>query len=212
MSKANPSTEAFLRCLDNARAEDIPFRHWLLSDVIAADACEEILSLPVSVPLIDDFPGTREGNNKTRFYFNAESCERFPVCREVVDCLTDPKTIAKINEVCGVDLSGSHLRIEYAQDTDGFWLEPHKDISVKLFTMTVYLSKEPEMAGLGTDLFDENQNRVASSPFGPNLGMIFIPGTDTWHGFVKRPIAGIRRSLIVNYVTDEWRERWELAS
>lgn len=35
--------------------------------------------------------------------------------------------------------------------------------------------------------------------------------TDTWHGFGKRPIGGIRRSIIVNYVKDEWRSRHELA-
>ena len=41
--------------------------------------------------------------------------------------------------------------------------------------------------------------------------MIFIPGDDTWHGFIKRPIKGVRRSLIVNYVTGAWRDRYELA-
>jgi hypothetical protein len=38
-----------------------------------------------------------------------------------------------------------------------------------------------------------------------------VPGADTWHGFRRRPIAGIRRSLIVNYVKSEWRSRHELA-
>ena len=34
---------------------------------------------------------------------------------------------------------------------------------------------------------------------------------DTWHGFLPRQIDGVRRSLIVNYVTSEWRNRHELA-
>ena len=38
-----------------------------------------------------------------------------------------------------------------------------------------------------------------------------MPASDTWHGFHKRPIAGVRRSLIVNYVKPEWRSRHELA-
>ncbi len=41
--------------------------------------------------------------------------------------------------------------------------------------------------------------------------MIFVPGSDTWHGFEKRPIAGVRRSVILNYVTDEWRAREQLS-
>ena len=41
--------------------------------------------------------------------------------------------------------------------------------------------------------------------------MIFIPAHDTWHGFEPRPMNGIRRALIVNYVTNEWRNRHALA-
>jgi hypothetical protein len=41
--------------------------------------------------------------------------------------------------------------------------------------------------------------------------LIFIPANNTWQGFHKRPIQGIRRSLIVNYVGAEWRARHELA-
>ena len=52
---------------------------------------------------------------------------------------------------------------------------------------------------------------MKTAPFEPNHGLIFIPGADTWHGFLKRPIRGVRRSLIVNYVGHDWRERWQLA-
>jgi len=52
---------------------------------------------------------------------------------------------------------------------------------------------------------------VATAPYRRNAGLIFIPGSDTWHGFHRRPIVGVRRSLIVNYVKPEWRSRHELA-
>ncbi len=42
-------------------------------------------------------------------------------------------------------------------------------------------------------------------------GYYYIPGTDTWHGFTKRPIAGVRKSIIINYVSPEWRDTYELA-
>ena len=44
------------------------------------------------------------------------------------------------------------MRLEYAQDTDGFWLEPHTDLGVKLFTMLIYLPDSGEQNDLGTDI------------------------------------------------------------
>ena len=52
---------------------------------------------------------------------------------------------------------------------------------------------------------------VARAPCGFNVGMIFIPGENTWHSFQERPLDGVRRSLMVNYVKDEWRSTNELA-
>ncbi|MCK5444509.1 MAG: 2OG-Fe(II) oxygenase, partial [Rhodospirillaceae bacterium] len=48
------------------------------------------------------------------------------------------------------------------------------------------------------------------SPYKSDHALIFVPSPDTWHGYEKRPMAGIRKNLIVNYVTDEWRARHEL--
>ncbi len=207
----NANTETFLDCLAQVRVETQPYRHWLLSDILTEAACEQIRELPIAAPEISDYAGTRESNNDSRGYFNQEACARFGVCAEVVETFKDSRVIAALEKTCGVDLSRGQLRIEYTQDRDGFWLEPHTDISVKLFTMLIYLSKEPELADAGTDIFDRDLNHVGCAPFAPNHGLIFIPGGDTWHGFVKRPIHGIRRALIVNYVTDDWRARWQLA-
>ena len=207
----NWNTEAFLDCLDKAQAETEPYRHWLLSDVLTEDTCAGVLELAIEPPEIAEYGGTRESNNDTRSYFNPAACARLAACREVVGTFKDARSIAKIEETCDIDLSQGQLRIEYTQDSDGFWLEPHRDISVKLFTMLIYLSKEPELADAGTDVFDQDLNYVKTAPFKPNHGLIFIPGSDTWHGFLKRPIHGVRRSLIVNYVSHDWRERWQLA-
>ena len=119
--------------------------------------------------------------------------------------------MSKIERLCDIDISKGHLRIEYTQDVDGFWLEPHTDIGEKLFTMLVYLSSDSEPDDAGTDIFDSDHNWVGRAPFKQDNGLIFIPGSDTWHGFVKRPLAAVRRSIIVNFVTDNWRERWQLA-
>ena len=37
-----------------------------------------------------------------------------------------------------------------------------------------------------------------------------IAGPNTWHGFDKRPIKGVRRLMEINYVRD-WRDSEQLA-
>ncbi len=204
--------EHFLRCLERSEERTAPYRHWLIADALPGEVRDGVLALPIAPPSIRDFSGRRESNNATRTYFNPETCARFPVCREIVRTFLDRRTIGALEARCGIDLAGAHLRIEYTQDTDGFWLEPHTDISVKLFTMLIYLSREPEAADWGTDIYDNDRNWVGRVPFRSNHGLIFIPADDTWHGVEKRPIKGVRRSLIVNYVTDAWRDRYELAA
>ena len=41
--------------------------------------------------------------------------------------------------------------------------------------------------------------------------MIFVPADNTFHGFEKRQIQGVRTSLIINYVTNDWRAREQLS-
>ena len=117
----------------------------------------------------------------------------------------------EIQRLFGARLAGSYLRIELAQDVDGFWLEPHTDIGVKTFTFLLYLSSDPEHAHLGTDIYDSNKQWVGRSPFASDAGMIFVPSTITYHGFEPRKIEGVRKSLVINYVTNNWRAREQLA-
>ena len=76
--------------------------------------------------------------------------------------------------------------------------------------MLIYLSKGANCSHWGTDVLDESRTVVARAPYAFNEGLIFIPGSNTWHGFEKRPIDGVRKSIIVNYVGPEWRARQEL--
>ena len=41
--------------------------------------------------------------------------------------------------------------------------------------------------------------------------MVFVPSNITYHGIEPRKIDGVRKSVIVNYVTNEWRAREQLA-
>lgn len=210
-STANAIGTRFALALDTADVRDVPYRHWLMEDVLPDPVARSITALPFGPPAIGDTLGRRETHNSTRVFFNPELRASFPVAEGMVEAFQDPTTIRRLNRICGLDLTGSSLRIEYCQDVEGFWLEPHTDISVKKFTMLVYLSTEPDAESWGTDVYDADCNLVGRSSGAFNHGLIFIPAEDTWHGFARRPIVGVRRSIIINYVGAEWRARAELA-
>jgi hypothetical protein len=209
----NTVAQTFLTCLRTADHLTSPFDYWLLKNPLPEGYCEAIASLPFAPPQDSNFNGRRETNNSTRVYFTPENQAKFVTCRRVAEGFKDASVIMAIEDVTGTDLSGTRLRIEYCQDTSGFWLEPHTDIAVKKFTMLVYLSDELDLATAGTDIHEgpPEYKYVGSAPYGKNLGVIFIPGKNSWHGVGHHPFEGIRKSIIINYVTPEWSDTWELA-
>ncbi len=212
--EANPVANAFLACLARSKHMTSPYDCWLLEGALPEEDAAAIAALPFAAPEGAIFNGRRETNNATRVYFNKENQDRFEVCRRVVAGFQDARVRRAIEQATGADLSDGHLRIEYCQDTDGFWLEPHTDIFVKKFTMLVYLSDDPRLKAAGTDVHEgpPDHKYVCSAPYAKNLGLIFIPGPNTWHAVGKRPLNGaIRKSIIINYVTLDWRDKYELA-
>lgn len=212
--QSNPDvTRSLLACLENAQHETWPFDYWLLQNALPVEDVDAISGLPFAPPEGADFDGRRETNNATRVYFTPENQKRFEVCRRIVRGFNDPRVRAAIAYTTGADLYDAHLRIEYCQDTEGFWLEPHTDILVKKFTMLVYLSDDPDLATAGTDIHEgpPDFTCVTSAPYAKNRGVIFIPGDNTWHGVGKRSLKGLRKSIIVNYVTSAWHNSWELS-
>ena len=212
---AQSSAEDVIRCFEEAVAKgersDEPYRHWVVRNCLPDDTVEDIITLPFEAPSLDGVSGKRELHNNTRKYFDMENRGQFPVCEAVSQAFQDERVTRLIETAFGTELAGTYLRIEFAQDIDGFWLEPHTDLGVKVFTMLLYLSKDPNHRDLGTDIYDGEKRHVGRSPFISNAAMIFIPSNNTYHGFEKRPIKGVRTSLIINYVTNEWRAREQLA-
>jgi hypothetical protein len=199
--------DSFETAAENAR----PYRYWLLSDCLPTAMVDEITTLPFPPPALGGISGKREVHNATRKYFDIENRARFPVVEAFAAAFQSPTVTSRIERRFGTRLAGTYLRLEYAQDTDGFWLEPHTDLGVKVFTMLLYLSTDASHRDLGTDIYDADKRHVGRSPFAPNGAMVFVPSTDTYHGFEPRPIAGVRKSIIINYVTNEWRAREQLS-
>jgi hypothetical protein len=210
-SSAEDVVKTFLQSVDSGKRSEQPYRHWSLKGCLPSDSVEDIVGLPFEAPSLDGVSGKRELHNNTRKYFDVENRELFPVCEAVAQAFQDKGVTSHIEKSFGTDLKGTYLRIEFAQDIDGFWLEPHTDLGVKVFTMLLYLSKDESHQDLGTDIYDGEKRHFGRSPFAPNAAMVFIPGNNTYHGFEKRLIKGVRTSLIINYVTSEWRAREQLS-
>lgn len=211
ISTPDTIADAVIASFSAAEIGEYPYRHYIMADAFPGDAVSDIQALPFDAPGLDGTSGKRELHNATRVYFDAENSAKHPVCAAVCKAYQSRKVIDFLEENLDIDLSGTYLRIEFAQDVDGFWLEPHSDLGVKLYTQLVYISDEPGHEDLGTDIFDANKAHVTRSPFAPGGAMVFVPGPDTFHGFKKRPIPGVRKSVIINYVTDQWRAREQLA-
>jgi hypothetical protein len=203
--------DAFATSIANRKAYDAPYRHFLIENCFPKDVLDELADLPFAAPVLDGVSGKRELHNDQRSYFDAGGMVRFPVMRAVAEALQSHRIVRLIHDTFGAPIDDTFLRLEYAQDIDGFWLEPHTDLGVKKFTCLIYLSEGPGHETLGTDIYSRRDSHFGRSPFTRGGAMIFVPGDNTWHGFEKRPIEGVRRSVILNYVTHDWRAREQLS-
>ena len=210
-ASASETVRSLLNSFGRAQERRHPYPHWFVSDCLPNFIVDEILDLPFAAADLGGVSGKRELHNPKRHYFDAANRANFSCVATVAAAFQHRMVTSTIDRMFGGELAGSYLRIEFAQDVDGFWLEPHTDIGVKTFTFLLYLSNDPTHAGLGTDIYDDNKQWVARSPFASDAGMIFVPSAITYHGFERRKISGVRKSLVINYVTNEWRAREQLA-
>lgn len=203
--------ESFTGALDGAERFEEPYRHWILMGLLPEDILADLRDLDFPVPDLDGVSGKRELHNDQRYYVDQANMARFPSMAALGAAFQAPRMIRAVEDFFAADIEGTYLRIEYAQDVTGFWLEPHTDLGVKRLTVLLYISDGPGHEELGTDVFAADKSWTKRTPFAPNVAMAFVPSTNTYHGFQAREIPGVRKSLILNYVTTDWRDREQLA-
>jgi hypothetical protein len=196
--------------LDQSEIKEDPYRHYILKDLFDSDLVEDLLALPFEPHQLDYRAGTREEFNSVRHYITPQIIEQHGAAQRISDAFLAPSLIQKLEAMGGIVLKDSLLRIEYAIDSDKFWLKPHTDLGVKLVTLLIYLSKDENAASWGTDIYQDADHFHSTVPYQSNTALLFFPTDKTWHGFEPRSINGVRKSLIVNFVTQEWRNRQEL--
>lgn len=197
--------------LARAQCDDKPYRHWNLAAVLPESLAVGVLLLPIAPPAIGDNHGVRDLDNGKRTFFTPRLRERFPACARFAEAMQRPEIARRFVQICGIQVNGGFLRMEYIQDTDGAWLEPHRDIPEKLFSMVIYFCTGPEAKDWGTDIYDDHKRWIGRTSAAFNSAVIFVPGPNTWHGFEPRPIVGVRRLMEINYVRPTWRDRDQLA-
>lgn len=210
VSTDNCSVQKLVNSLDHATLKDVPYDHYLLSDLCSPQLVDDLIKIPFDPIDLQYTCGSREEFNPVRRYLDPEIIGSYPAAKEFSSLFLSPEVISAIERIGNVCLKGSLLRIEYAIDTNQFWLKPHSDLGVKLVTILMYLSKDADAQGWGTDVFYDEEKYHSTVPYKTNTALMFYPSDKTWHGFNRRNISGIRKTLIINYVTPEWRNRQEL--
>ena len=211
MIEAEPIIKGLCTAFAASQADADPYRHWLVNAVFPAAVADDLACLALPTVELAGVSGKRELHNDQRHYFNAPTNARLPICATIAEAFQSATVAQAIERHTGAKLAGSSLRLEYAQDTDGFWLEPHTDLGVKTFTMLIYLDGGEGQTDLGTDIYRDRETWAKRTPFTPNTALVFVPSDTTWHGLARRPIQGVRRSVIMNYVTQAWIDRSQLA-
>ncbi len=201
----------FLHSLRTCERSDKPYRTWKLKEVFPIELCTGILTLPICPAFLGDTDGTRGSYNDQRTFITPKLREGFQACQALAEALQRPAVARQLAETCEIAVEGGYVRVEYIQDIDGAWLEPHRDIPEKLFSMVIYLFHGPDSAEWGTDIYDADRQWIGRSSGEFNSATIFIAGPATWHGFEKRKIVGVRRLMEINYVRPTWRRREQLA-
>lgn len=214
MSDISESAGAIANATKNALAAveqfESPYRHWILSDLAPPAVLDDLAAIEFTAPDLDGVSGKRELHNDQRHYFDRANMARIPAMAAMAEAYQSPDSVRALAEFFGADLDNTFLRIEYAVDATGFWLEPHTDLGVKRLTILHYISGAPGQEDCGTDIYNADKSHAKRTPFEKNLALAFVPGDATYHGFENRPIAGLRKTLIINYVTHDWRDREQL--
>ena len=186
-----------------------PYRHWLINKPFSTDMLAEVCATPIPDGR-RAYDGTRAADNggggadgQLRCYITRKNVAEFPAMGKLIRELMAPETIQEVSRMIERDLSDAYLRVEVIADRKGFWLKPHKDIKEKLMSLLVYVNLVGESEELGTDIYDDDLNVVKTIPYQNNIGYLFAPGDNTWHGLEPKQIQKERRSVLINYVTFE---------
>ena len=147
--------------------------------------------------------GKRDGANKFRTFAKKDT----PLGDMFKD-FADREFRIHLSDITSVNCTEGELRVELCQDGPGFYLEPHIDISEKVITLQIYLDQGNE--DWGTSLYTQAGTYYETVPFVHNTGWMSTMNSPLIHGVEQNIVDGIRKSVIINYVVGNWRDKEQL--
>ena len=176
-----------------------PFEHYTFTDFFCDNELADINNIKLHSHSAS-LSGARTTNNN-RFFVDKQNMWSNSALNRIVDFFLKDDVIDMFEEESNVKIRGNYLRIEFIEDSEKSWLEPHVDISEKLMSFLVYLNNTGESESIGTALYNTDKEYIKTVPFINNQGFYFYPSNDTWHGLESVQIKERRRAVMVNYCT-----------
>lgn len=164
--------------------------------------------IPVSaLPAIEaDYPKIARGGS-----FPAQSLVCGPAMLALLDALQSAETAAAFGAKFGLDLAARPTMVTLrgqSRPKDG---RIHTDSKSKLVTALIYLNSDWESPGGRLRLLngpDDIDDYIVEVPPAAGTLLAFRCSDNAWHG--HKPFAGPRRSIQLNWVTDEGVVKREL--
>jgi hypothetical protein len=185
----------------NKQRNESPFEHYTFTEFFCQKELADInkIALKRHSASLD---GARTTNNN-RFFVDKENMWSNSALNRTVDFFLRDEIIDMFEKESGKKIRGNYLRVEFIEDREKSWLEPHVDISEKIMSLLIYLNNTGEGEDIGTALYDNEKRYVKTVPYIDNTGFYFYPSDNTWHGLESVKIKERRRAVMVNYCTFE---------
>ena len=164
-----------LKSIASSKRSDTPYRHWFLRRCLPEDAVNHIPGSPFPAASLAGISGKRDLHNATRKYFDVEN-RGSPWSRSACQAFQDKRVTDRIAEYFGRQARGVSV-VEAAQDTAASGLSRTADLGLKAFTMLLYISRDPQHATLGTDIYDEDRSGSAGRRSRPTRRWCSCPPT-----------------------------------
>ena len=176
-----------------------PFTHYIVKDVFCEKELSEIRKL--NLELHSEKLNGERASNQNRFFITQSNINDNFIFERIVNYFSRDSVIDMFEKESECTIKGNYLRVEFLEDKQSSWLEPHCDIEEKLLSLIIYLNDTNETEDNGTSLYDKNLKKVSTVPFIDNSGFYFFAGKNTWHGLDPVKIKKSRKAVMVNYCT-----------
>lgn len=178
-----------------------PFNHYTFTDFFCERELAQYNSIDVSTAAAA-INGART-TNTNRFFINEKNIHKSPLFGRIIDFFTRDEIIDMFEKESGRVIRGNYLRVEFIEDKQSSWLEPHVDINEKIVSLLMYFNTTNESEDIGTSLYNSEKEFVTTVPYRNNTGFYFFPSDNTWHGLEPITIKEKRQAIMINYCTFE---------